>query len=575
MLIIIIVFLFLTVGSAKKESLTFDEIFNLQEGTTNITTRTFPIEPYNPPFVREIAVLPSVLGFTPLSGIPNQIYFLNRMIIVVMAVILLWQVMRTAHEYFGFWSSLLSGILLALEPTFLAHSHYITPDIGLTLFTFMAYKAFLNVLISPTLTRYFFFGIFFGLACASKISAIPFLLLSTVIIFILKRKTFPMEWHMDHFGSILFALVVAVFVIWTTYFFRFTPILVKHDNPERLSNKILAYANQRQLAVVSQGIQLLQGTPVPLGDYIGLLKNNLLRAQTPQRTFYAGTFHSNVSWYMTFDLLLKKLTLPFVFFLFAGIFLLITPEKILKYLITIEDRWKKNITEQEMLKKDEKKTMDEYQNVPRYKIRVQYEERMDKEWNYLFIVPIFSIFVVTIVTGMGPLIRYILPVFPFLAIVAGSSIQSLRSQWKKVLIVLCLFWYGYITLQAYPHFISYANEFIPQEKRYQYFIDSNLDWGQGLISLQTDYLSHRPSTLFLSYFGRDDAAMYGFSSNLLWGSYKNDEICAFHTIRNEAYTSGQETAISVSNWYNCGYYLQPEFSESNIKRVVEDAILIF
>ncbi|MCX8008914.1 MAG: hypothetical protein N3A54_04405, partial [Patescibacteria group bacterium] len=78
---IIGIFLFLTISSAKQESLTFDEIFNLQEGITNVTTQTFPIEPYNPPLIRELAVLPTVLGFTPSQGAPNDRHFLNRLVI--------------------------------------------------------------------------------------------------------------------------------------------------------------------------------------------------------------------------------------------------------------------------------------------------------------------------------------------------------------------------------------------------------------------------------------------------------------------------------------------------------------
>jgi 4-amino-4-deoxy-L-arabinose transferase-like glycosyltransferase len=572
---IIALFLFLTIQSAKSESLTFDEIFNLQEGVTNVTTRTFPIEPYNPPLVRELAVLPTIFGFTPDQGAPNERYFLNRLVIIFLGAVLLWQVMNVAYEYFGFWPSILSGMFLSLEPTVLAHSHYITPDMGLTLFVFLSYKAFLNVLISPTMTRYFFFGVFFGLAAASKISALPFLLVSFALVYAIKRKTFPLKWHIDHAASAMFSLMVAGFIIWGTYFFRFSPVLIHHENPQRLSNKILAFADEKQLPIIRQGIELLQGTPVPLGDYVGIFKNTILRAGNSEPVFHMGTFHESVSLYMMPHILLTKLSLPFLLFILLGMLLFILPERVIMYVVNLKDRLIKTTRARIEQEKKEARSMDAYKNVPRYKIRVQHNGRMDKEWNDLFIIPLIAIFFVAIVSGMNPLVRYVLPAFPFLAIIAGSSIQILPSVWKKRVIIVLFFWLGMIVYQSYPHFLSYTNELIPKHKRFEYMIDSNIDWGQGLLSFKKYIEKITPSRLTFSYFGRDDASWYGFLSNFPWGSHKNDEICAFHTINYPNYEGQAITAISVTNWYVCGYHLMPQYAKQHIRDIVADSILVF
>jgi hypothetical protein len=79
----------------------------------------------------------------------------------------------------------------------------------------------------------------------------------------------------------------------------------------------------------------------------------------------------------------------------------------------------------------------------------------------------------------------------------------------------------------------------------------------------------------LSYFGRDDAAAYGFPSTTPWGSYTFEEICSFHDITNRYGDNPPLTIVSVSNWYYCGYYRQDEFARERIADVVADAFLVF
>jgi len=75
-------------------------------------------------------------------------------------------------------------------------------------------------------------------------------------------------------------------------------------------------------------------------------------------------------------------------------------------------------------------------------------------------------------------LRYILPVYPFLIIVAGTSINWLRK--KKILLYFFCASYVLSAWMIAPNHIAYFNEFVGGPSNgYKYLIDSNLDWGQG------------------------------------------------------------------------------------------------
>ena len=201
--------------------------------------------------------------------------------------------------------------------------------------------------------------------------------------------------------------------------------------------------------------------------------------------------------------------------------------------------------------------------------------RVTRTQTLLMLFPIISILGVTMISPMQPQVRYILPIFPFVFIIAGLSLPNNWSYLKFG--VLLVFAWGIVsTLNQYPHFISYAKEFVrPRTSRYTLLTDSNLDWGQGLITL-SDYIeSMKPHRLSFSYFGRDNAGVYGFESILPYGSHKANTICAFHDVEYQQFSGPYVTVISASNWYGCGYNRDPEFAQSKISEVIGDSFLVF
>jgi len=110
-------------------------------------------------------------------------------------------------------------------------------------------------------------------------------------------------------------------------------------------------------------------------------------------------------------------------------------------------------------------------------------------------------------------IRHILPVYPFLCLWIGGVMGTLwESGRRAVRAWVILLGTGYLAGAAatFPRYLSYFNELVvPSANGYHYFVDSNLDWGQGLKALG-DYLQKKGSPkIYFSYFGCGDPGLYG------------------------------------------------------------------
>lgn len=480
--ILLVVFVLLSYLSVKQESLTYDEIVYSQEGNAIFSTGNFSIDPYNPPLIKEI------------------LHFGGRATTIVLGCILLLSVFLVTKSYIGVPQAFFALYLLVFEPNLLGNSHYVTLDVGFTLFFFLSYVALLNALKSPSVKNAIVLGITIGLALGSKISGLTYFFLSAGLVCWIKRAI-P--------KYVTLTLIISLLVLWAVYFFQSDVIVVKHDDPNRVSSKLLAYANAHNITPLSWVIERLQNQKVPLGRYISVVKNNVIRSRSAGNT---------VPWYVMFRNVLLKTPLPLIlFFLFA------LRKKIL-----------------------------------------------------VFIIPIFAVLVVSSVSHMSPWVRYVLPVYPFAVLIASNSLKEFKGIYRNLVFIVLVVWYAIGTANQFPHFISYANELAgPREKRYEKFVDSNIDWGQGLISLQKYMTVKKPRRLLVSYFGRDDGDRYGFTSDRPWGSWKFEEICAFHSIDYPKNSGPPLTTISISNWYSCGYSTQKNYSTANIVDVVGDSILIF
>jgi 4-amino-4-deoxy-L-arabinose transferase-like glycosyltransferase len=105
-------------------------------------------------------------------------------------------------------------------------------------------------------------------------------------------------------------------------------------------------------------------------------------------------------------------------------------------------------------------------------------------------------------------IRYVLPIFPLLAVGAASQF-ALRAWWMRRGAWLCAGWLLLVTCHAHPYFLEYFNEIARGPANgYRFLVDSNLDWGQDAKRLK-QFLDQRGITnINLAYFGPGCAPEY-------------------------------------------------------------------
>lgn len=519
------IFAFLSVTSAFRESLTYDEIVNIQEGKNAFLRHQFVVDTNVPPLLRELAVLPLVFGTHQYETHPNMQVFSGRLIIILFGCLLGSSIFVVSSDLFGWEGALFALFLFTFEPDFLAHSHYITQEVGATLFYFLSYLLFIRAVEKPSTKQWILFGLAAGLMAASKITVVFYFLLSAAIAIAFYWKKFVSALLVFKKGA-FFSVVIALLVIWSTYFFNWNVVIVAGGGRDRFSVKLASFAkahhNEFLLAVVNS----LRSVRVPLGDYIAVIKNTLVRSLIPQHYFFLGNFYLNSRWYFMAGNWLLKTPVPLLLFFSIGICVGIFLQKIRKQIIILG-------------------------------------------------IPIVSVLIISSLSGMQPLVRYILPMYPFMIIIAASVIvYSKNTLLRVVLFVLCL-WYALATMAVFPHFLTFTNELAGSKDTAMYkFTDSNMDWGQSLISFKEYVDRAKPKSIDFSYFGRDDGAAYGLPSGFRYGGYKEEDICAFHHIDFPNNTGASIIAISLSNWYGCNYYSQPNYRASKINSV-RNAILLY
>lgn len=517
-ILLVCLYLYLSVNSIFGESLTIDEIVHVEEGLNAWYRHTFAVDVLNPPFVREIATIPLLFG--------ARGYVAPRLVIVLFGFPLLWAVYQTVKKRIGKAAALMSVFLLVFEPNMLANNHYVTLDFGFTVILFLTYVLFLSLIEKPVILRWMMVGASLGFALASKVSALLFLPPLFFLALLVHKKGRTVPFVLQYWRHMFMSLVIALLVLWATYFFRTDTIIAKRDDASRVSSRLHEVARLTNNQLLEKVLLFGENVQLPLGNYMAVLKNSVLFGKNPKSVFFMGEYHMTQKWYFLPVTMLYKTPVPLLLLFVASAYLFVK------------------------------------------------KKCRDTLW-ITFFLPIPVMMAISMMSSVRPMVRYMLPVFPFIVITAAQSIPLWKTRFQKILFVILCLWYAWGTVSESPHFIAYTNELAgPRHLRYEKFFDSNLDWGQSLPDMKKFMKDTAPSHVLFSYFGRDDGDRYGLSSDRPYGSYKSEEICAFHEIKRPTHNGGSYTIISITNWYECGYYKTEEFAKPKISNVVA-SFLVF
>lgn len=134
------------------------------------------------------------------------------------------------------------------------------------------------------------------------------------------------------------------------------------------------------------------------------------------------------------------------------------------------------------------------------------------------VVPVVAVLGVSMMSNINIGVRHILPIYPFLAILASALFAGearLGKPGKKLIIpLLLLAWHAGESLWAHPDYLPYFNE-IARGREHEFLADSNLDWGQDLARLGRFINETELESILLYYQGGPHAGRFGIKTGLL------------------------------------------------------------
>jgi len=362
--------------------------------------------------------------------------------------------------------------LFALCPNVLAHSQLVTPDLGCTLFVFLAVLCLWRLLQAPGWPRALCFGLALGAALLSKFTAVlllPCLALQTVLWLALERRR-PSGRLL---GQLLLAGVLALVLLDLAYGGR------------GLGTTLAGARYHSPLVQRLQTLPLLPHLPLPVPEaYVRGFDIVAFNNQPGFPNIFLGHLYPEGGrwWYYYAVVLLTKTPIPWLAVVATGVFLCLCGPRVRR-----------------------------------------------TELAFFAVVPVVFLLNFSLVAYRQLGLRYILPLWPFLLLAAAVAMAAAAGLWREGAALpragrlrrLCVVggvWYALSCLLTYPDFLSYYNAWAGGPKRgWRVLVESNLDWGQDLPALAAWQRRHDDPPMFVLYYGTAPPAAYGVRV-LPWGT---------------------------------------------------------
>lgn len=504
--------LVLGICSMRGDSAIVDEVAHIPSGYSYLRYGDFRLNPEHPPLIKDIAAAPLLLvpnlefpldhkawttdpngqwesGWHFLyhyGNDPDLILFWSRLPILLLAIGLGWVIYSFTKKHFGKRVAILATFLYALEPNILAHSRFVTTDLGIAAFNVFAFIGIWRWLKKPNWKNLLLAGGLFGLAQLAKFSAIlliPFIGLMVVIWIITAKepkKFWPRVWKYGFGLAGIFAVGFAL--VWLVY--------IPHtiNMPEAVQDKLITASLPggwpHRAGELLVDVNHLPGMR-PLSQYLLGVLMVVNRVDGGNTTYFLGEV-TNQSFAAYFPVTyLFKTPLPLIILAMmsglTGAFLYFRRKPLAVW----------------------------------HKFR-DYAREHFIELTSLLYIGYYSYLSVTGNLNLG--IRHLLPIMPFVIILVSvctvKAYGHLKGKFNKAfgyaMLAALLGWYAIGSLAAYPAYVAYFNELIGGGgNAHKYFTDSSVDWGQDLIRLKK-YVDARPEIdqIAVDYFGGGDPRYY-------------------------------------------------------------------
>jgi hypothetical protein len=480
------------VFSVRGESLSWDEGDHIFAGLMSLKTHDFGLNPEHPPLVKMVAALPLLplsLRVPPLQNrwyktesyldgreliyrngptnggrySANAIIFRARLCVMPFVLLLALLTFLAGSEMFGTAAGLVAMTLVAFEPSLLAHGPFVTTDATVTCMFLATIYSLYRWVKAPSYPRLLTVGLACGLALAAKHSAILLLPMMLVLLsgeligyWVSLRRSLSGAalWRRcglhaaKLFGGLAAISALAILILWAFYGFRFAarPAGLHLDSDMESAAHVLK-------PIIAQGIVFFAHHRLLPESYLfGLC--DVINVGNWSPTYIFGKVYTHGVWYYFPVVLAIKLTLGMIGLLlisaaafFSGRF------------------------------------------------------RLTREIFFLT-VPAAIYLATAIASPLNIGIRHILPVLPFLILLAASGACALARNSRLWLSATAAFvtLHCISSLVAYPNYLAYANEaWGGPSQTHRYLTDSNVDWGQQLIAVKAYVDEHQIHNCWFAY----------------------------------------------------------------------------
>jgi 4-amino-4-deoxy-L-arabinose transferase-like glycosyltransferase len=454
----------------RANSTTFDELTHLQAGYRYWQCGEFANNPEHPPLVKLLAAFP--VRHWKISGYPGpcgaqviksrqmdlpiaiaiyrsaygpEILWKARSVLIIFPFLLLFAVFFAARSWFGDLGAAIAVLLFTFEPNLLSHGSLVTTDMAASAFMFISVWAAIEFTRRPSWLRMLGVSLAMGLALATKHSAVllPVILLATMLVARIVPGSGSRASYWRIAGSSVLICVIGIGILWASYGFRYAAL----PHEQRPSYNLAATFAAEHMGHSAEAAAVLFAAHHRLlpEAYLAGLADIFISDSRP--TYFFGQRYPAGFWYYFPVALAIKLTIGMMVLCVLA--------------LCIPAVWKR------------------YGGIVAP----------------LLVFP--AMYLAVAMSGKLNIgVRHVLPLIPFLVVLAGlGGGVLLRKSRESALVaggLIALFLVS--ALRAAPHQLSYANElFGGPNHLHRYLGDSNVDWGQSsdalLSYLQAQHLA--------------------------------------------------------------------------------------
>jgi hypothetical protein len=462
--ILLCIMAFNLVSTITRKSVTIDELVLTPAGYYHLVAGQFNLVPDHPPFCKILAAIPLLFiqpnefdasdiepgvtagdrawacqmkFWTDNAKDFERISFWTRLPMIAVTLGLGVLIFVFARRLFGSSAALAAVALFTFEPTVLGHGRIVHTDIPAAFGFLLLFYMMSRYVAEPTGQRAMWIGVAAGVALLTKFSMLlcgPILCVFFAVRFWRGRPAV-----LKHALAITLTIIL---IVNAGYFFKHRAL----EQPERESlQKWFGPAS----AVIVPSIQGMSHV-LPAEFILGIVQQ-LQHSSEGHPASLLGMYRKTGWWYYFPVAFALKTTLPFLLLSLAAL---------------VWGCWR-------MLTKRDRR--------------------------FLWLVLPFIVYTVFLFfSGINIGVRYYLPGFTFLFIMAGALLASLTKSRRfrmvgLAVVALVLGWCAVITVRAYPDYIPYMNALASPHPHWWYLSDSNVEWGDDIGGLMK-YLRARGET---------------------------------------------------------------------------------